>query len=147
MSGGFLCSSTQTGSFPLPFVHSFVEPLMLERELTLLPCSGCNSPWLSTSDFVLYRWLLFHNDTTIPSTFTSLNDQGDGGVLASSPSSTQSPTGLSRGAGDVQGRGMGEFTEWQVRRAAWLVGRFLDFKQRLERSVRSSSPPSKTRLH
>jgi hypothetical protein len=34
---------------------------------------------------------------------------------------------------EEQGDRTGEFTEWQVRRAAWLTARFLNFKARIER--------------
>ncbi|KZP00530.1 acyltransferase ChoActase/COT/CPT [Calocera viscosa TUFC12733] len=48
-------------------------------------------------------WLLFHSDTSIPAN------------VADSPPA------------------QGEFGEWQLRRAAWLTMRFLDFKEKVDR--------------
>jgi len=70
------------------------------------------------------RWLLFRNDPTVPASIAAIEEQGDGGVFAAGK-------GLSRGNGDSHGKA--EFTEWQVRRAAWLTARFLNFKARIER--------------
>ncbi|KAG8935954.1 hypothetical protein FRC02_005429 [Tulasnella sp. 418] len=48
-------------------------------------------------------WLLFHDDTTIPQEIRDSIPQE------------------------------GSFSDWQIRRAAWLVGRFTDFKDKLDR--------------
>jgi hypothetical protein len=49
-------------------------------------------------------WLLFHDDTTIPQ--------------------------------DIRqslGPGEGQFSDWQIRRAAWLISRFADFKIKVDK--------------
>ncbi|QRW18264.1 carnitine O-acetyltransferase [Rhizoctonia solani] len=58
-------------------------------------------------------WLLFHHDTTIPDHIKSHDGTSSltGGVKL--------PTG-------------GEVSDWQIRRAAWLAARFMNFKERLE---------------
>lgn len=50
-------------------------------------------------------WLLFHDDTTIPES-----------VRSNPPR-------------------QGELGDWQVRRAAWLTSRLVDFKEKIDRSV------------
>ncbi|CAE7076446.1 unnamed protein product [Rhizoctonia solani] len=58
-------------------------------------------------------WLLFHHDTTIPDHIKSY----DG--TSSLTEGVKLPTG-------------GEIGDWQIRRAAWLASRFMNFKERLE---------------
>lgn len=57
-------------------------------------------------------WLLFHDDPNVPED-----------LRRSIPSD-------------------GQITEWQVRRAAWLVRRLVDFKEKLDRSAFISKAPS-----
>ncbi|CAE6414425.1 unnamed protein product [Rhizoctonia solani] len=61
-------------------------------------------------------WLLFHHDTTIPDHIKSY----DG--TSSLTEGVKLPTG-------------GEIGDWQIRRAAWLASRFMNFKERLEAFV------------
>ncbi|CAE6415782.1 unnamed protein product, partial [Rhizoctonia solani] len=58
-------------------------------------------------------WLLFHHDTTIPDHIKS----HDG--TSSLTEGVKLPTG-------------GEIGDWQIRRAAWLAARFMNFKERLD---------------
>ena len=58
-------------------------------------------------------WLLFHHDATIPDHIKS----HDG--TSSLTEGVKLPTG-------------GEIGDWQIRRAAWLAARFMNFKERLE---------------
>ncbi|CAE6447104.1 unnamed protein product [Rhizoctonia solani] len=58
-------------------------------------------------------WLLFHHDATIPDHIKS----HDG--TSSLSDGVKLPTG-------------GEISDWQIRRAAWLASRFMNFKERLE---------------
>lgn len=58
-------------------------------------------------------WLLFHHDTTIPEYIK--NHDGTNPFKEG----IQLPTG-------------GEISDWQIRRAAWLASRFMNFKERLD---------------
>jgi hypothetical protein len=60
-------------------------------------------------------WLTFLNDENVPEDIRKI------------------PEGSAGGAGYTEIPSWAGVTPWQVRRAAWLVSRILDFKERMDR--------------